>query len=169
MPSVNLQHALSVPAVPAQSAISAIMHEIEEGRGEWVDFALYLNFGALGLPDVGYAAIPVTVSDIDERTQPRHEIRFRLRARRSPDIFPTFEGAVGVDPTGPSSSELWLAGEYQVPLRQLGAFFNQTFAHGAAEKSLNNMLLELSDAVVARVENRELANARYRLIFNTGD
>jgi len=97
MPSVELQRALSVPAVPARSAISAIMNEIAEHRGEWADFALYLNFGSLGLPDVGYVAIPVTISDLNESTEPRHEIRFKMRARRSPEAFPTFEGALGID------------------------------------------------------------------------
>jgi hypothetical protein len=169
MPSVSLQRSLSVPAVPARAAISAIMREIAERRGDWVDFALYLNFGSFGLPDVGYAAIPVTISNLNESTEPRHEIRFMMRARRSPDVFPTFDGGIGVDPTGPSSSQLWLGGQYEVPLRHLGAIFDETFARGTAEKSLNNMLNELADAVVARVEKREIADARYRLIFNTGD
>jgi hypothetical protein len=145
------------------------MHEIAEHRGDWSEFALYISFGALGLPDVGYAAIPVTISDLSETTEPRHEIKFKMRARRSPDIFPTFDGGLGVDPTGASSSELWMAGTYDVPMRQLGALFNETMARGTAEKTLHNMMSELADAVIARVEKREFANARYRLIFNTGD
>ncbi len=169
MPSIELQRALSVPAVPAQSAAAAIMHEIEQGIGEWADFSLYLNFGSLGLPDVGYAAIPVAVSDVSEVAEPRKEIRFKLRARRSPEVFPTFTGALGVDATGPSSSQIWLAGEYSLPLSKFGLLLDETFARGKAEKSLSNMVTELADAIVARVQNRELANARYRLIFNTGD
>jgi hypothetical protein len=145
------------------------VHEIAEQRGDWADFALMLNFGFLGLPDVGYVAIPVAISDVREATEPRHEIRFVMHARRGPEMFPAFDGAVGVDPTGASSSQLWLAGNYEVPGKGLGSFFNQTVAHGAAEKSLQNMMLELAEAVVARVEKRELAAARYRLVFNTGD
>jgi len=169
MPSVELQRALSVPAVTARSSISAIMNEIAEHRGEWADFALYLNFGSLGLPDVGYVAIPVTISDLNESTEPRHEIRFKMRARRSPEAFPTFEGALGIDPTGPSSSQLWLTGDFELPKHQLGDLFDEWSERGMAEKTLHNMLNELADAVVARVEKRELANARYRLIFDTGD
>ncbi|MGZ3509717.1 MAG: hypothetical protein ACXWNJ_15085 [Vulcanimicrobiaceae bacterium] len=169
MPSVQLQRSLTVPAIPARSAASEIMHEIAERRPPWAEFALYLNFGSIGLPDVGYVAIPVAITDLTETTEPRHEIRFKLRARRSPDAFPSFDGALGIDVSGPSSATLWFAGEYELPLRQLGALFDGLFEHGAAEKSLRNMLNELADAIVARVEKRELALVRYRLIFDTGD
>ncbi len=169
MPTVALQRDLTVPAVPARAGISAILHDIAEQRGEWSDFALYLNLGSLGLPDVGYVAIPAQFRDLEEQTQPRHEIRFRLRARRMPEFFPTFEGGVGVEAAGASTSQISLFGRYEVPLQQLGAMFDESFARGAAEKTLNNMLTELADAVVARVERREMASARYRLIFNTGD
>jgi hypothetical protein len=43
------------------------------------------------------------------------------------------------------------------------------FARGAARKSLENMLEELADAIEAKVTQRERADARYRLVFNTGD
>jgi hypothetical protein len=111
----------------------------------------------------------VNVSDLQEATEPRREIRFNLRARRSPEVFPVFQGGIGVDPTGASSAQMWLAGEYEVPFKGFGSVFNETMARGTAEKSLSNMLTELAEAVVARVEKRELAAARYRLVFNTGD
>ena len=169
MPRIELQRALSVPAVPARSALSTILHDVVDERGDWADFALYLNFGALGLPDVGYVAIPVIVSDLSESIEPRHEIKFKLHARRSRDAFPTFDGGTGIDAEGPSSSQLWLAGSYDVPMKSIGALFDKTFARGTAEKSLHNMLNELAQAVIARVEKRELAYARYRLVFNSGD
>jgi hypothetical protein len=169
MPKIDLQRPLSVPTVPARSAASSIMHEITDEKGEWADFALYITLAALGLPDVGYVAIPVKVDNLNETLEPRHEIAFRLRARRSPEAFPTFEGGMGVDSTGPSNSLLWLAGSYDVPLGGFGAILNSTLAHGTAEQSLWNMLVELGDAIQARVERREKDVARYRLIFNTGD
>lgn len=169
MPQVELQRSLSVPAVPARSAASYIMHAIEEQRDDWREFALYLNFGSLGLPDVGYVAIPVKISGVQENLEPRHEIRFTMRAMRGPEAFPTFSGAVGIDATGPSSAQMWLAGDYQVPAGGFGGIFDQIVARGSARKSLENLLEELADAVEARVAQRERANARYRLIFNTGD
>lgn len=169
MPRVELQRSLNVPVVPARSAASFIVHAIEEERNGWEDFALYLDFGSMGLPDVGYVAIPVTIDNVKETLEPRHEISFTMRARRSPQAFPVFNGGIGVDGNGPSNSELWLAGEYELPLQSLGSFIDQTFARGAAEKTLKNMLRELADAVEARVAQREHAQARYRLVFNTGD
>lgn len=169
MATVDIQRALTVPAVPARAALSTIMHDIEARRGEWADFALYLNFGAIGLPDVGYVAIPVTISIIEETTEPRHQIKFTLRARRRPEAFPVFEGAVGIDSTGPSNALLWLNGTYEVPLKNLGAIFDHMLARGTAEKALQNMVSELADAIVAHVEQRELADARYRMIFSSGD
>lgn len=169
MPRIELERALSVPAVPARSAASFIMHAVEDRRDGWEDFALYIDFGSLGLPDVGYVAIPVTLEGVRETLEPRHEIAFTMHARRSPQAFPIFEGAIGVDATGPSNAQLWLAGNYEVPMQSFGGFIDKTFAHGAAEKTLNNMLHELGDAVEARVQQREHAQARYRLVFNTGD
>ena len=169
MPKVELQRPLSVPAVPARSAASSIVHAIEQQRDEWQEFALYLNFGSLGLPDVGYVAIPVTVSGVNEELEPRHEIHLTIRARRSPESFPTFTGGIGIDANGPSNALIWLAGTYEVPLHGLGGLIDQIFAHGTAEKTLDNMLEELADAIEAKVQQRERAHARYRLIFNTGD
>lgn len=169
MPQVELQRTLSVPAVPSRSAASSILHEIEQHRGEWSEFALYLNFGHLGLPDVGYVAVPVNISGVTESLEPRHEIRFRLQARRSPEAFPVFNGAIGIDANGPSSAQIWLAGDYEVPMSGLGGAIDHLLARGTAEKTLENMMHELADAIEARVQQRERANARYRLIFNTGD
>ncbi len=155
--------------VPARSAASSIVHAIEAQREDWSEFSLYVNFATLGLPDVGYVAIPVSLSGVQEQLEPRHEIRFTLRARRIPDAFPTFNGGLGIDANGPSSAQIWLAGTYDAPLHAMGGIIDKLFAHGAAEKTLENMLVELADATEARVQQRERANARYRVIFNTGD
>jgi hypothetical protein len=169
MPQVELQRSLSVPSVPARSAASYIVHAVAEQRDNWSEFALYLNFGSIGLPDVGYVAIPVQILNVSESLEPRHEIRFMMRARRSPEGFPVFDGAIGIDALGPSDSQMWLAGNYTAPAGSLGGVFDRIVGRGAAEKTLHNMLEEWADAVEAHVQQRERANARYRLIFNTGD
>jgi hypothetical protein len=169
MAKVEMERPLSVPVVPARAAASDILREISMERGKWGDFALYVKLSALGLPDVGYVAIPVIVSDITESLEPRHEIHFKLSARRSKEAFPSFDGGIGIDGNGPSSSIMWLAGTYDVPMQGLGAVLDKMFARGVADQSLHNMLNELADAIQAKVEKRELADVRYRLIFNTGD
>lgn len=165
MPKVELETQLSVPVVPARTAASEIIHEMGASSGKWMDFSLYAMLKDLGLPDVGYVAIPANIDDIGETFEPRHEIRFRLCARRSPDAFPKFTGGIGIDSNGPSSSIMWLAGEYDAPLKGLGALVDQFFARGVAEKSLRYMLGDLAEEIQAKVERREIAEVRYRRIF----
>ncbi len=168
MPKVDLQKPLNAPAVPAREAAAEILRNIEAGAREWAGFSLHLNLGALGLPDVGYVAIPVRLAVSGEELEPRHQIKFTIHARRSPDAFPVFGGALGVDSSGPSSSQVWLGGTYELPMHGLGAFFDKIVARNSAEKTLENMLVDLTEAIAARIERRELAQARYRM-FGTGD
>jgi hypothetical protein len=169
MAKVEMDRELRVPVVPARAAASDILREIAMEKGKWGDFALYTKLSTLGLPDVGYIAIPVIVDSITENLEPRHEIHFKIRARRSKEAFPTFDGAIGIDGSGPSNAQMWLAGTYDVPMQGLGAVLDQTLASGVAEQSLRNMLNELADAIQAKVERRQIDDVRYRLIFNTGD
>jgi hypothetical protein len=168
MPKVDLEKSLNIPAVAAREAAAQILRAIAADADEWKGFALHLNLGALGLPDVGYVAVPITLKIGGEENEPRHQIRFTLRARRSAELFPGLEAALGIDSSGPSSSQVWLAGNYEVPMSALGALFDKAVAGNAAAKSLENFLADLTEAIAARVENRELALARYRLI-GTGD
>lgn len=168
MPKVDLEKPLNVPAVPAREAGSEMLHDIAADAHEWQGFALHLNLGALGLPDVGYIAIPIRLEIAGEESEPRHEIRFTIRARKSAELFPVFRGALGIDSSGPSGSQVWLAGEYELPMSGVGAFFDKTVARDAATKTLANFLADLAEAIAARVEKRELTLARYRM-FGTGD
>jgi len=168
VPKVNLQKPLNVPAVPARQAASEILHKIEAGEPEGADFSPHLSLGAVGLPDVGYIVIPVRLAISGEEQEPRHQIRFTMLARRNPEAFPVFNGALGVDSSGPSSSEVWLGGTYEVPLHALGAFFDKLMAPNVANKALDNLLVDLAEAIAARVERREISLARYRM-FDTGD
>jgi hypothetical protein len=168
MPKIDLERPLNVPAVPAREAASQMLRDISADAHEWQAFALHLNLGALGLPDVGYIAIPIRLEIVGEESEPRHEIRFTIHARRSAEVFPVFHGALGIDSSGPSGSQIWLAGDYELPMSGLGAFFDKAVARSAAAKTLENFLADLAEAIAARVEKRELALARYRM-FGSGD
>ncbi|HET9393484.1 MAG TPA: hypothetical protein VFO29_08230 [Candidatus Rubrimentiphilum sp.] len=168
MPKVNLQRALNVPAVPARVAASEILQKMAAGDRQSARLSPHLGLGDVGLPDVGYIVIPVRIAIASEELEPRHQIRFTMRAKRGPEGFPVFDGALGVDSSGPSSSEIWLGGTYEVPMRTLGAFFDKLIARNVAEKSLENLLSDLAEAIAARVEHREISLARDRL-FDTGD
>lgn len=169
MPSVHIERALNVPAIPAQAAASSILHDIAERRGVWQEFSLYLQLGALGVPDVGYIAIPVDVELGEQATQPQPRIAFTLHARSSPDRFPVLEGTLGIEPAGPSTSTLRVDGTYDLPGGAVGAAFNKLVGERAADKTLENMAADLADAIEARVQQRELSMARYRVAFNAGD
>lgn len=164
-----MERPLNVPVVPARAAASEIVRDIADEKGKMGDFALYVPLVSLGLPDVGYIGIPVTVDDVVQTLEPRHEIKFKLCARRSPDAFPKFDGAIGIDANGPSNSQMWLAGDYEPPLQGLGTILDKVFAKGIAEQSLRSMLNELADAIQAKAERRELEAVRYRQIFSRGD
>jgi hypothetical protein len=168
MPKVDLEKPLNVPAVPARDAASQIFRDIAANAHEWQGFALHLNLGALGLPDVGYIAIPVRLEIAGEEFEPRHQIRFTIHSRRNAEIFPVFDGSLGVDSSGPSSAQVWLGGEYELPLSGFGAFFDKAVAGRAATQTLENFLSDIAEAIAARVEKRELSLARYRL-FGSGD
>jgi len=168
MPKVDLEKPLNIPAVPAREAASQILRDIAAGAPEWRGFALHLNLGALGLPDVGYVAIPIRLEIAGEEFEQRHQIRFSIHASKSAEIFPALNGTLGVDSSGPSSAQVWLAGEYELPMSGFGAFFDKTVAGNAAAKTLENFLTDIAGAIAARVEKRELSLARYRL-FGAGD
>lgn len=169
MPKLELQRMLKIPVIPARAAIASIVHDIADEKNGWAQFALYATLGSLGLPDVGYLAVPARMYEVKEQVEPNHEIRFRLQSKRSPDAFPTFDGAMGIDGTGASTSTMWLAGTYEVPMGGLGSIVNQTMMRGIAEKTLANMIDELAEAIVARAEKREMAETRYRLLLKSGD
>jgi hypothetical protein len=168
MPKINLEKSLNIPAVAAREAAAQILRDIAADAAEWKGFALHLNLGALGLPEVGYVAIPIKLQIGAEETEPRHQIRFTIHARKNAELFPVLEGTLGIDSSGPSSAQVWLAGDYELPMSGLGAFFDKVVAGNAAAKTLENFLADLTEAIAARVENRELALARYRLL-GTGD
>jgi hypothetical protein len=168
MPKIDLEKPLNIPAVPAREAASQILRDIAANAREWQGFALHLNLGALGLPDAGYIAIPIRLEIAGEEFEPRHQISFTIHGRRSAEIFPVLDGKLGVDSSGPSSAQVWLAGAYELPMSGLGAFFDKAVARNAAAKTLENFLDDLAEAIAARVEKRELALARYRL-FGAGD
>jgi hypothetical protein len=166
MPTLTLHHTMAVPSAPAREAAAEILGAIASKSGDWTSFALYVNLDVLGLPNVGFIAIPITIAGVEERTEPRHEIALTIAAERIPEAFPRFTGAMGVEPADASSSTLWLDGSYDVPLKHLGAFVNSIAGHTAAESALRNFVTDIAGAVTARVERKEAAQARYRLMFD---
>ena len=57
-----------------------------------------------------------------------------------------------VSALGDAASELWLQGEYEVPLGGIGAAIDATLMNGAAKRSLTAFLEVLSNAIVQNVK-----------------
>jgi hypothetical protein len=159
---VRLQHHLKVPPVPAFGAVHEILRAIAAQEGNWRGFALHISLGDLHLADFGYVAVPIHLtlgkSHVDSRT-----IDLTFRAARHPETFPTFNGSMGIDATGPSGAILWLAGGYDVPLHLFGKFLDATIAASAARRTLENFIGDVAAACAALVEKREAEYVRYRM------
>ena len=153
---------LKIPPAPAFRALSEILTAIAEGRGAWQGFSLHVDLGDLRLPDVGYIAIPIRLTAGRPRSETQ-AIDLQFQAAMQPQSFPTFSGAAGVEATGPSGAAFWLAGAYDVPMSLFGTLFDRTIAAGVANRTLENLVDDLCQAISANVEKREAEYIRYRL------
>ena len=158
----RFQRNLKVPSVPAFTALTEIVEAIAEARGTWRGFALHVDLSDLRLPDVGYLAIPIRLTAGKPRSTTR-SIDVWFTAAKQPAAFPKFSGAAGIEATGPTGTSLWLAGDYDVPMSLFGKLFDRTIAAGVATRTLENLVDDLAQAIVASVEKREAEYVRYRL------
>lgn len=158
----RLQRNLKVPPVPAFTALVDIITAIDAQQGVWRGFALHIDLGDLHLPDVGYVAIPIRLK-AGHRESTAHTVELEFTAAKHPSSFPAFKGSAGIEATGPTGTILWLAGGYDVPLHVFGKFFDRTIAAGIADRTLENLIDDLAEAVVVSVEKREADFMRYRL------
>jgi len=162
MPESRVEVSLNAPPALAFGALREIVSAIAAQEAAWEGFALHVDLGDARLPDVGYIAIPVILTA--KPVQPGiQQIDIAFRAARHPESFPTFDGAIGVDSTGPSGAMLWLSGEYSVPLAAAGKLFDATVLRGVAERALQNLVDDIATACRARIDKNEAAYARYRL------
>jgi hypothetical protein len=158
----RLERNLKVPPVPAFTALVEILDGIAQGRGPWEGFCLHVDLGDLRLPDVGYLAVPIHLTAGKPQAVNR-AVDVHFRAEKHPANFPTFAGSIGIDATGPSGAILWLAGGYDVPLSLFGKLLDRTIAAGVANRTLENFVDDLAEAIVANVDKREAEFIRYRL------
>jgi len=163
MPDVNVQHALRLPPVPALSAVKDLLHEIAADQGIWRDFPLHADLRDLGLPDLGYIAVPVRLELGPPRDEMPNALPVRIQAKRNPDAFPIFDGRIGVDGSGPSSSTMWLAGTYETPRNRVAAFVDAAMLGKVADLTLRNFVDDLAEAAQREGERSEIAAVRYRL------
>jgi hypothetical protein len=164
MTTVRLSRAIQLPQALAYQTAAEILREIARQEQPWRGFALHLDLGDIGLPEVGYIAVPIRMEVGPSPPETANQIDLSIEALRSSNAFPKFQGALGADVVGPAAATLWLGGNYDVPLSGLGKIVDATLAHGAAEKSLKNFLDDIARACEARVNKREAELMRYQRI-----
>jgi len=147
----------------AGPALEQILAEVAAGTGRYENFALHIDMRDVGLPDVGYVAVPIRLELGEAMQAPAYRVSMTIRSQRDPAAFPVLSGSVGIDARDAGAGVLWLDGSYDVPGKGFGAMVNAVFAGGTADKTLENFLSDLVAAVDARVERREIERVRYTM------
>lgn len=159
MAEMRLERALRVPADPAFTAIGEILDAIAKQEGMWREFALHISLSDLHLPDVGYIAIPIHLT-VTQLKEPR-TLGIAFGSASMTSAFPTFKGRFNVTEGALGESTLILSGDYALPMKLLGTFFDAAFVPGVALRSLENFIDEMAAACQARVNQEEEEFARY--------
>lgn len=163
MAEVNVQHEVRLPPAPALSAVKEVLHEIATGSGGWHDFPLHVDLRDLGLPDLGYIAVPVSIRVGEPRDDVPNALPLHIEAKRNSGAFPVFDGRIGVDGSGPSLSTMWLAGTYEDPRDGIVPFIDAAMIGKVAELTLRNFIDDIAEGAQREGERSEIAAVRYRL------
>ena len=153
---VERSRAIPVPGPLALEAMLAILRAIGQHEAPYDRAVLSLGFDRIRIPGAGEVAVPIKV---DAQAQPqRYECELTISATSGTKLFPTFAGSLAISPMRDSGSELWLTGEYSVPLGAVGGFVDATFLRGAADASLERFVTWMAAEIVARVEREQRAD-----------
>jgi hypothetical protein len=162
MVDVRLERRIDVPTGLSFHALGEVLSGIARAEKPWIGFALHVDLADAGLPDVGFVAVPVTL-ELGTQTPGINQYNITVHAARHPEAFPVFTGSFGADMAGQSASMLWLSGKYSVPLGPVGSLMNASLGRDVAHRSLENLLSDVANATLARVEHRESEFMRYSL------
>lgn len=151
VPRVEHQCAVRISPKILQGALADVLDGIASQRDAWQGFALHLQLRDVGLPDVGYIAVPIRLQCAREVTDAaQFQMALSIESAMNPGAFPVFSGHCGVSALSAHQSNIWLSGAYTVPLRSFGAFFDATLLHGAANSCLRNFLSDVAAVCEAR-------------------
>ena len=158
MKPVEMHVDLPLPASAARDEALELFAALGRHEAPFDDLALAVGLRALHIPVGGEVRIPVSTQV--ELAPTRWEATVELEATDHPGLFPRFQGTLTLNPVGVTTSELWLQGTYHAPLGGLGERIDATLLHGAAERSLHELLDRIAAAIVAKIREREDAAAR---------
>jgi hypothetical protein len=150
MSKIELHTSLDIPAGLARNEMLRIMSEIHDHKPPYADVALRIGLHDLHLPIPGQISVPIEASVHGQPFQ--YECALKIEGTNGQHLFPKFAGSVTVSALGDAACELWLQGEYEVPLGGIGAAIDATLMNGAAKRSLTAFLEVLSNAIVQNVK-----------------
>jgi len=151
---------VAVPYGTSLRALGEILTGIATGAKPWAGFYFHVDLEDIGLPNVGYVAIPIALT-LGTQVPGINQYPVTIRAASHPQAFPTLKGAIGTDMAG-NETVLWVGGTYDVPLGLFGAIVDASLARGVAQRCLENFADDLAKALHARVEAHEADYARFQ-------
>ncbi len=158
--TIDLHTSLDIPARLARNELLRIMRAVHERKPPYEDAALHVGLHDLRLPVPGEIAVPIEASAQGLPLQ--YACTLKIEAADGRHLFPKFAGNVNVSSLGESASELWLQGQYDVPLGGIGAAIDATLMNGVAERTLSTFLDALSNAIVHNVKRDQEHDANRR-------
>ncbi|HET6274503.1 MAG TPA: hypothetical protein VFE16_01030 [Candidatus Cybelea sp.] len=167
MPEIRLERKLILPADSAAEGLGELLKAIADQEGPWRGFALHVSFGDLRLPDVGYVAVPISLT-VEKVPNEARVFAVAFTSANLPTAFPGFNGRIKVEPLASiGESRLYLEGAYELPMQLFGKLIGAAFTPNVAERSLENFIDEIAAAIAARVNQREAEFARYHFYTQT--
>jgi hypothetical protein len=158
---IELHASLDVPAELARDELARIMKAIHDRTPPYDGAALRVGLHDLRLPVAGDVGVPIE-ADVTERPM-QYVCTLKIAASGGAEFFPKFSGSISVSPLGSGASELWLQGEYDVPLGGIGAAIDATLLSGAARRSLAGFLDLLARDIVENVRKAQEGEINRRL------
>jgi hypothetical protein len=150
---IGLHTSLDVPAGLARTELMNIMNAIHNHEAPYEDAVLKVGLHDLRLPLPGDVGIPI---DAEVQGRPfQYQCGIKIAAHGGAELFPKFAGSVNISALGSSASEIWLQGDYEVPLGAIGAMLDATLFYGTAKRSLTAFLDMLANTITANVKREQ--------------
>ncbi|MBV8364610.1 MAG: hypothetical protein JO193_08615 [Candidatus Eremiobacteraeota bacterium] len=152
MPRIDLNVGAPIPASLLEKELANVIAAIERSTPPFEDFTIQADLADLHLPGGGFVSVPIQLQRTHEGGSP---LAFRFQAKEGGTLFPTFEGALSVEPAGPPHSCVRLRGEYTPPMGVVGRAVNATALRRVAEHSLRLLLHKLVHDAETNVRRHE--------------
>ncbi len=165
MPKIEHQRTANFPAAAFESALVEVLRGIETQEGPWSGFTFHVGIRDVGLPDIGYIAVPISLRCAPEPNDAEQfQMTFHVEAQKNRGAFPIFDGHCGVTSINAMRCNFWISGVYTVPITSFGIFFDATLLHGVADRAVAHFAEDIVMACDATLNHEEQQYLRYHLM-----